>query len=63
MPNSFQLSYLGLLICVLTMLPQLALAVIAPGQDLVTPIVIFAGGQVLGAILCLPQLFWATRQK
>lgn len=57
-----RLVYMGFLICVTTMLPQAAAAVIAPDRQLLVPIGIFAGGQVMGALLCIPQLFFAARQ-
>lgn len=63
MPVPCRLAYIGILICVVTMLPQSAAAMFAPEQQFFAPIVIFIVGQALGSILCLPQIFCAAQDR
>lgn len=62
MPTPFQLAYMGILICVVSMLPQSLAAAFYSEQPLFATTVIFVSGQILGTILCLPQIFCAARR-
>lgn len=61
MPTPSHLAYIGILVCVVSMLPQFVAAAFYSEQQLLVPTVIFVTGQIMGTMLCLPQIFCAAR--